>query len=264
MDSVNKTLYIPLYAKSYVSKRGLFLSDPKAEAIWDAEGFPLKGKSKSKWLACYLGIRSAVFDQWVNQQIADAPDAAVIHIGCGLDSRVLRVGAADTPWYDVDFPAVIEERKRYYAESASYRMIAGDVRENSWLTQISQTKCAIVVAEGVSMYLTSNALHTLTANLCAHFDRVVCLMDCYTDFAAKMSKYRNPVQDVGVTEVYGIDDPALLQHEGWVFVTEHTMTPPEYINALHGTEKLIFKTLYAGQVSKKMYRLFEYRKVPAS
>ena len=62
MDNVNKTLYIPLYGKAFVSKRGLFLKDKKAEEIWAAEAFPLKGKAKSKWLAYYMGIRSAVFD----------------------------------------------------------------------------------------------------------------------------------------------------------------------------------------------------------
>lgn len=70
MNSVNKTLFIPLYGKSYVSKKGLFLTDKKAEEIWEAEGFALKGKSKSKWLAYYMGIRSAVFDEWVKKQMA--------------------------------------------------------------------------------------------------------------------------------------------------------------------------------------------------
>ena len=51
MNNVNKTLYIPLYGKSYVSKRGIILNDTKAEEIWQAEGFPLKGKAASKWLA---------------------------------------------------------------------------------------------------------------------------------------------------------------------------------------------------------------------
>ena len=51
MDSVNKTLYIPLYGKSYVSKKGIILKDKKAEEIWEREQFKLKGKSKSKNLA---------------------------------------------------------------------------------------------------------------------------------------------------------------------------------------------------------------------
>ena len=33
MNEVNKTLYIPLYGKSYVSKKGLFLQDKKAEEM---------------------------------------------------------------------------------------------------------------------------------------------------------------------------------------------------------------------------------------
>ena len=75
MNSINKTLYIPLYGKAYVSERGLFLDDKTAEAIWRAEGFPLKGKARSKWLAYYMGIRSAVFDAWLKKQMSDAPDA---------------------------------------------------------------------------------------------------------------------------------------------------------------------------------------------
>ena len=67
MNNVNKTLYIPLYGKAYVSERGLFLKDLQAEHIWKAEGFALKGKAKSKWLAYNMGMRSAVFDRWLEE-----------------------------------------------------------------------------------------------------------------------------------------------------------------------------------------------------
>ena len=39
MNNVNKTLYIPLYGKAYVSRRGIILHDPKAEQIWQQVGF---------------------------------------------------------------------------------------------------------------------------------------------------------------------------------------------------------------------------------
>ena len=261
MNGVNKTLYIPLYGKSYVSRKGIILHDKKAEEIWVAEGFELKGKSKSRWLAYYMGIRAAVFDEWLKEQMCADRDAVVIHIGCGMDSRVLRVGTMDRRWYDVDFPEVIEERKRYYAESADYQMLAADVRNPQWLANIPESKSAIVVMEGVSMYLTTEERKQLTANLCTRFERVSLLMDCYTEMAAKMSKYRNPINDVGVTEVYGMDDPMLCQHDNFVFVKEYSMTPQKYIDALSGTEKWIFEKLYAGSFSQKLYRLFAYKKV---
>jgi O-methyltransferase involved in polyketide biosynthesis len=160
----------------------------------------------------------------------------------------------------VDFPEVIEERKRYYSESTAYQMLAGDARDGDWLRSIPETKGAIVVMEGVSMYLTARELSSLTANLASHFERIALLMDCYSTMAAKLSKYKNPINDVGVTEVYGMDDPMLLQHGEFVYIKEHTMTPEKYIEELTGYEKYMFKKLYAGNFAKKLYRLFEYRK----
>ena len=260
MNNINKTLYIPLYGKSYVSKKGLFIDDKKAEEIWEAEGFSLKGKSKSKWLAYYMGVRSAVFDEWLKQKMADAPDAMVIHIGCGMDSRIMRVGTENQKWYDVDFSEVIEERKHYYAETNTYKMIAGDARNCGWLMAIPEKKSAIVVMEGVSMYLTVDEMRNLTDNLCAYFESIALLVDAYTSFAAKMSKRRNPVNDVGVTEVYGIDEPQAYQTDELAFVKEHTMIPEKYMDELKGFEKFVFAKLYAGSFSKKLYRLFEYVK----
>ena len=260
MNSVNKTLYIPLYGKAYVSRRGLFLNDPKAEEIWAAEGFPLKGKSKSKWLAFYMGIRSAVFDDWTRQQMKDHPEAVVLHLGCGMDSRCLRVGTGNHNWYDVDFPEVIAERMRYYTESGHYRMLPGDARERNWLDAIPEAKTAIVIMEGISMYLTDEERRAVMENLGGRFEKVALLVDCYSELAAKMSKYKNPINDVGVTQVYGMDEPNLLEQGDFAFVQEHAITPQSYIDRLEGMEKRIFSKLYAGTFAQKLYRLFEYRK----
>jgi len=258
MNNVNKTLYIPLYGKSYVSRRGIILSDAKAEQIWEAEGFPLKGKAASKWLCFYMGMRAAVFDRWVEERLKAVPDAAVLHLGCGMDSRICRVGNETSLWYDVDFPDVIAERRKYFAETEHYRMIGADVRELDF--SVFSGDSVIVIMEGISMYLDREQLLQLLTNLCQRFSRVALLADCYTEFAAKASKYKNPINEVGVTEVYGLDDPMLLERSGLSFLREHELTPAGLIDQLQGMEKHIFKKVFAGSISKKMYRLYEYRK----
>ena len=90
MNSVNKTMYIPLFGKALVSKKGIILQDKKAEEIWDKVQFPLKGKSKSKWLAYYMGMRSAVFDNWLKGKLDNHPDAVVLHLGWLRQSRFAR------------------------------------------------------------------------------------------------------------------------------------------------------------------------------
>ena len=259
MNSVNKTLYIPLYGKAYVSRRGIVLNDKKAEEIWAAEGFALRGKAKSKWLAYYMGMRAAVFDMWTAAQLQQAEDdTVVIHIGCGMDSRALRVNAP-CRWYDVDFADVIAERQRYFAETDRYRMLCGDARQSDWLQHIPEHGRAIVVMEGVSMYLGTEAMRQLLANLCVHFSHVSLLADFYTELAAKLSRFKNPINTVGVTRVFGMDDPLQLQSDALHFAAEHEMTPQVFISQLPKSEQRLFRKLYAGSFAARLYRLYSYK-----
>lgn len=259
MTGINKTLFIPLYGKAYVSKKNIILSDSYAEKIWDKNGFKLKAKSRSRWLAYYMGMRARVFDDWILDKLKKS-DATVIHIGCGLDSRAMRVGAAADRWYDLDFPEVIEERRHYFDESDSYRMLSADIREEAWLEAIPTDRRIILVMEGVSMYLSPDELTSFISRLCQKFDSISLLMDCYTVFAAKASKYKNPINDVGVNRVYGIDEPRFLEGAGIKYIGEHNMTPDHLIDQLSGIEKSIFRKVYGGKMSKKLYKLYEYSK----
>lgn len=259
MNNVNKTLYIPLYGKSYVSRKGLFLHDPKAEEIWAAEGFKVRGRSASKWLAYYMGMRSAVYDRWLKEKLEEDRDAVVLHIGCGMDSRCRRVGTQGHRWFDIDFPEVIEQRQRYYKQTQNYRMLAANVMEENALDEITG-ESAIVVMEGVSMYIPVPELKKFMKCLDKKFGKVHLLMDCYSSFAAKMSRVKNPINDVGVTRVYGLDDPKLLQTGELRFIREHEMAPQNLINQLKDTEKAFFRRLYAGRFASGLYRLYEYKK----
>ena len=259
MNNVNKTLYIPLYGKSYVSSLGIIIQDKKAEEIWNKHSIPLKGKSKSKWLAYFMSMRACVFDQWVKDQVAKYPDSIVLHLGCGLDSRILRTHL-DIPWYDIDFHDVIEERKLHFQQTANYKMLSGDLREKSWLANIPCHNHVIVVMEGVSMYLSHEELKQLFMNLDQHFESISLMMDCYSIKAAKLSKRKNPIHDVGVYNVYGIDNPELYQTDTFHYVNEHDMTPVHLIDELKGMERKIFQSLYAGHFSKSLYKIYEYKK----
>ncbi len=260
MNEVNKTLYIPLYGKASVSKKGIILSDSKAEEIWENEKFVFKGKAKSKWLTYFMAMRAKVFDDWVAKQLQAKTDAVVLHIGCGMDGRVLRVKNGASCWYDVDFDEVILERGKYYTESENYIMKAGNAAKPDWVFELQDAPHAIVILEGISMYLTNEEVATLFQSLQAKYNDVNIMMDVYTTFGAKASKYKNPINEVGVTTVYGIDEPEIVLGESELeFVTEHTMTPEHLVRELKGFEHAFFKIMFAGRVTKKIYRLFEYR-----
>ena len=255
MDAVSKTLYIPLFGKALVSRRGILLEDKKAEQIWDAAGFPLTGKAASKFLAFSMAMRASVFDRWTAQRCGGA---TVLHLGCGLDDRRGRLGCPAALWYDVDLPEVIRERRSHYTESPNYHMTAADLRETQWLESLPDGR-AVVVMEGISMYLRPEELKGLLTALKAHFSSVQLLMDCYSTFAAKTSKYKNPINDVGVTRVYGMDDPkGLAEDTGYAFLGEHSMAPTSLIRQLNTGERILFSNLYAGPAARKLYRIYEF------
>ena len=257
MDNVS----ITLYGKSLVSQKGIILSDKKAEQIWADEGFLLKGKSRSKWLAYFLAVRAAVFDRWLKEEMKKDENAVVLHIGCGMDSRIERVGTYGHLWYDVDFDNVIALRKKHFSKKRHYKMLAGDAISPEWLSEIPSANHAVVVLEGISMYLKLDELQGFMRSTGKHFQSVSLLMDCYTERGARATKYKNPINDVGVTKTYGIDDPKILESStGFSFVREHDMTPTEMINELHGAERFIFKRLFGGRISKSIYRMYEFEK----
>ena len=115
---------------------------------------------------------------------------------------------------------------------------------------------AIVVMEGVSMYLTPEELNALLENLKGHFGELHLLMDCYSTFAAKASKFKNPINEVGVYRVYGLDDPESISCLS--FRKEWDMTPEALIAQLPQGDRRLFRKLYAGGFARKLYRLYEY------
>ena len=84
-------------------------------------------------------------------------------------------------------------------------------------------------------------------------------MDVYSSFAAKMSKYKNPVKEVGVSVVYGLDDPLLITNDKLTFVSELEMTPNHLIDEINGVDQVIFKKLYAGKFASSLYHLYTYK-----
>ncbi len=259
MTETNKTLYIPLYGKAEMSKQGIILQDEKAEEIWGKEGFDLNRKSKSIWLCYYMAMRRRVFDIAVTQAAEKLPGATVLHIGCGMDSRRLRINCPNQ-WYDMDFEDVITRRRKYYAESDSYKMLAGDATQpRRWLHSFKKGSSAIVVMEGVTMYLSRRQLEKLISGLQSHFSQVIFIADFYTTFGAKASKYKNPVKDVGAAIVSGMDSPQeLIFNSGIKFVKEWNMTPEQLINEIPKHHRRFFRKVMAGSFAKKLYRMYEY------
>lgn len=265
MKNESKTLFIPLYGKAMASRRGLVLHDETAEKIVTEENVQVTGKSRSPWLALNMAMRSAQMDRLCEKYAAQNPGCAVICPGCGLDSRVLRTKTDAAMWYDLDFPDVIELRRRWFSEDERHKMLAYSVTDLAWLDAVdASVQTAVVVAEGLVMYLQKADMEALFLALQQRFSKTIVIMDAYTSFAVRASRRSNPINTVGASVYYGLDDADEITSigPGIRLLEEPSLTPADMVNQLPGGKRWVFRRLFCGALTgrlyRKLYRLFVF------
>ena len=259
MTNESKTLFIPLYGKAMMSRKGFF-TDKTAERIADSIEYDFADVDKSEKLAIYMAMRAMQYDELAEQFIQKYPDSIVIHLGCGLDSRCVRLSHTPKMWYDLDFPDVIELRKKYYTENVHYGMIESSVTDLQWLDSIDHNgEQVLVIAEGLSMYLTEDEVAALMDALGTKFGKVTLLMDAYSKAAAKLSKIKNPINAVDAQISFAMSDPTLLEQRcsNAKCVLNNDIILPKYIERLNGSWKTRFK--FMGRFGASFYRIYGYR-----
>lgn len=177
-------------------------------------------------------VRSKMLDELVAEFITANPDAVVVELGCGLETRMDRIAVpATVDWYDVDLPDVIALRRQLIPELDRSHLVAASLTEPDWAQAIPRDRPVIAVADGVLGFLTeadnTQLLRTLTDHFTAGGELAFV---AYTRIAAKMMGAL-PVQldvlrQVGIPKGYqgfGFDDPRELErlNPRLTFVAEH-------------------------------------------
>lgn len=158
-------------------------------------------------------IRTAHFDTWARQFLAVHPAATVLHLGCGLDSRMLRLQPGpDVDWYDIDYPDVIALRERFYPPDGQYRLVAASVSEMGWLSAIPADRRVLLLAEGLTMFLTERAGIALLRRVVERFPSGELQFDAFNRLAIRLQKLNTVVRQSGSTLHWAINDPHDIVH----------------------------------------------------
>ena len=154
-------------------------------------------------------VRTAQFDIWASQFLAVHQQATVIHLGCGLDSRVFRLDPGPgVEWYDVDYPAVISLREKVFPTRAQYHLVATAATDPSWLDQIPNDRPTLLVAEGISMYLTQDDGIALLQHVVDRFGTGELQVDFYNSLAIRSQKTHRLQRQSGSTLHWAVNSPA--------------------------------------------------------
>ncbi len=157
-----------------------------------------------------IATRAATFDLLTTRYLAEHTDAVVLHLGCGMDSRVFRVDPpTSVSWYDVDYPDVIELRRQLFPERAAYQMIGAPLDDFRWLDEVPRDRPGLLIAEGVLHYLSETEVKALLNAVVSHFPGGQMIFDICNRFIVKRAGAN--VGGTGATYKWGLDDPRDIQ-----------------------------------------------------
>ena len=158
--------------------------------------------------------RSAHFDAWTRQFLAVHPRSTVLHLGCGLDTRHLRLNPGpDVEWFDVDYPDVIELRRQVIPAREHCHVVAASVTEPGYLADLPADRPTLVLGEGLTMYLTHADGVALLRRVVAHFRSGELQFDAFNRFGIRTQWSNAVVRRAGATLHWGIDGPDEIRDE---------------------------------------------------
>ncbi|MDI1484252.1 class I SAM-dependent methyltransferase [Polyangium sp. y55x31] len=230
-----------------------FAADAVARIDYDFEALKLPSGG-----SITLPLRARHFDQWTRSFLAEKPASTVLHLGCGLDTRVYRIDPGpEVRWYDVDFPDVIALREKLYPEREGYRRIGASVTDLAWLDAIPGDTPVLVVAEGLFMYLHEKDAAAMLRRVTEQFPSGQVVFDGYSSAMVRMVSRLATVRGARVELVWGIDDPHDLEKQVpklRLVESIDFLTMPDLVDRLS-------KSWFSGAIHGLMGRLPSYRKL---
>ncbi|WP_313621198.1 class I SAM-dependent methyltransferase [Achromobacter sp.] len=209
------TLLITLYAKAQESRLpNSVLRDEAAAAAVRRIDYDFSRLRMRRDEMIGLALRAHTLDGWVREFIAAHGDATVLHLGCGLDTRVQRI---DPPpgvdWFEVDYPEVIELRRNLYPARPNCTLVGTPVTSLDWLARIPAGKPTLVVAEGLFLYLPEPALLALLRAVTAQFPSGEVLFDAYNRLGLAWVAHNRMIRSTGAVTRWSLADPQDLSAE---------------------------------------------------
>lgn len=211
LQGVADTLYLPLAARIYVSKRfpDYFYDEMALSLEKDMSYEEIVSKS-SEYFEMAGACRFYNTDKMVKAFIEGHEKCNVINIGCGLETSFFRIksDASKATFYEMDLPDVIEARRRVLGEPEGEVLIPGDMFDFSWTDEIDKTLPTMITVIGVFQYFHEEQVRTFIEEVRNHFDEVELLFDAMTMKAINYAA--NYIKKTGNNDAmlyFGIDKP---------------------------------------------------------
>ena len=122
----------------------------------------------------------------VRDYLKSHPNAAVVNLGCGLDSTGRNCDNGSCKIYNLDFPDVITVRNELLPAGEREENIPCDLNNTEWFRKIDSSNGAVFFASGVFYYFLTEQVKALVQAMADAFPSGVLVFDAANRTAVKM------------------------------------------------------------------------------
>ena len=192
-NTVQETLIIPLYSRKLCSRLypNIYQDETPVQLINEIDYDFSEAEKNSRSLMQRFGALEVAMRQndlaWeVRDYLKNHPKAAVVNLGCGLDSTGRSCDNGSCKIYNLDFPNVIAVRNELLPADEREENIPCDLNNTKWFEKIDASGGAIFFASGVFYYFLTNQVKALVQAMADAFPGGVLVFDAANRAAVKM------------------------------------------------------------------------------
>ena len=192
-NTVQETLIIPLFARKVCSELypNLYRDETSIRLIDEIDYDFSEAEKNSRSLMQRFGSLEVAMRQndlaWeVRDYLKSHPTAAVVNLGCGLDSTGRACDNGSCKIYNLDFPDVIAVRNELLPAGEREENIPCNLNDTAWFSQIDASGGAVFFASGVFYYFLTEQVKALVQSMAGAFPGGVLVFDAANRTAVKM------------------------------------------------------------------------------
>lgn len=199
IQGIPETLLIALWARAAATqeKTPLIRDDKAVEMLSQIDYDFSRFEKNSELTKLGVAIRTQILDQALKAFLDAYPNAVVINLGAGLDTRRQRVGCGNGDWYEIDVPETIDLRRLFFKETEHYHFISRSMFDNQWIEEIDFFgRPVLFLAEGVFMYFEEKQIKDLFNTLAAAVPGSEMLFEMLAPFMVGKSSKHETVKKI--------------------------------------------------------------------
>ena len=192
-NTVQETLIIPLFARKVCSELypNIYRDETAVRLIDEIDYDFSEAEKNSRSLMQRFGSlevamrqNDLAFEVW--DYLKDHPNAAVVNLGCGLDSTGRACDNGSCKIYNLDYPDVIAVRNELLPAGEREENISCDLNNTEWFAKIDASNGAVFFASGVFYYFLTEQVKALVQSMASAFPGGVLVFDAANRTAVKM------------------------------------------------------------------------------